>query len=283
VPNEFKGLILPAQKDKTMPGTVLITGASGGLGAALSDEFSRKGWCVISTDLEEKTLQGENNQEHIRRLVMDVSSEDSVRAAAGLLLKEQVQIDLIVNNAGIDRYFPLCETPVSRFREVFEVNVFGSYRVNQAFLPLLKKPGGRIIHVSSEAVKINMPFMTYPISKQTLEGYSRTIRQELRFLGIDVTLIRPGAIRTPFIENVKKMKNPVPDSLLQGPFDKFAAQAYKEIGKTVEPAAVAALIFRIAKAKKTRPVYRINNSLQLSVAAVLPFCLIEKMVYRRLR
>jgi NAD(P)-dependent dehydrogenase (short-subunit alcohol dehydrogenase family) len=266
-----------------MLGTVLITGAGGGLGAALSGEFSRKGWFVIATDVEEKTLHGEKEQENFRRMVMDVSSDESVRAAAGLLLKEKVQLDLIVNNAGIDRYFPLSEAPVSLFREVFEVNVFGSYRVNQAFLPLLKKPGGRIIHVSSEAVKINMPFMAYPISKQTLEGYSRTIRQELRFLGIDVTLIRPGAIRTPFIENVKKMKNPVPDSLLQGPFEKFAAQAYKEIGKTVEPAAVAASIFRIANVKRTRPVYKINNSFQLSVAAILPFCLIEKEVNRRLR
>ena len=219
----------------------------------------------------------------IREMAMDVSSSDSVASVAGQLRKDQQHLDLIVNNAGIDRYFPLSEAPIEYFKAIFEVNVFGSYRVNQAFLPLLKKPGGRIIHISSEAVKINLPFMTYPITKQTLEGYSRTIRQELRFLGIDVTLIRPGAIETPFLENVKNMMNPVPGSLLTTHFEKFAAQAHKEIGKTIEAAKVARYIFRIALAKKTKPVYKINNSIQLTMASILPFRLIEQIVYRRLR
>jgi NAD(P)-dependent dehydrogenase (short-subunit alcohol dehydrogenase family) len=263
--------------------TVLITGAMGGLGEALVTEFSGKGWNVIATDLGEKIAKVENTAGRVRYMEMDVSSGDSVASVAGQLMKEQQQVDLIVNNAGIDRYFPLCETPVEQFREVFEVNVFGSYRVNRAFLPVLKRPGGKIIHISSEAVKINMPFMTYPVSKQTLEGYSRTLRQELHFIGIDVTLIRPGAIKTPFLENVKKMKNPVPGSLLAGPFEKFAAQAYREIGKAVEPAKVAAYIHRIAGKKKSRPVYQINNSIKLSIAFLLPFCLLERMVYQRLK
>ena len=266
-----------------IPKTVLITGAFGGLGEMLVFEFSNKGWHVIATDLEEKILKDENRNNMIHKMTMDVSSDDSVGSVAGQLLKDRQQLDLIVNNAGIDRYFPLSEAPVTRFQEVFEVNVFGSYRVNQTFLPLLKRPGGRIIHISSESVKINVPFMTYPISKQTLEGYSRTIRQELRFLGIDVTLIRPGAINTPFLENVKKMKNPVPGSLLVGPFEKFSAQAHKEIGKIIEPAKVAKYIFRIASAKKTRPVYEIHNSIRLSIAAILPFSLVEWMVYHRLK
>ena len=263
--------------------TVLITGAMGGLGDALVTEFSGKGWNVIATDLEGKNGKIDIPAGRVRKMAMDVTSSDSVGGVAGILLNEGQQIDLIVNNAGIDRYFPLCETPVEQFREVLEVNVFGSYRVNQAFLPLLKKPGGKIIHISSEAVKINMPFMTYPISKQTLEGYSRTLRQELHFLGIEVTLIRPGAIKTPFLENVKNMKNPVRDSLLALQFEKFAAQAYSEIGKTVEPAAVAKYICRIAGIKRTKPVYRINNSIQLSIASILPFSMVERMVYQRLK
>jgi short-subunit dehydrogenase len=96
-------------------------------------------------------------------------------------------------------------------------------------------------------------------------------------------MIRPGAIKTPFLENVKKMKNPVPDSLLAGPFEKFATLAYKEIGKTVEPSTVAKYIYRIAGAKKTRPVYKIHNSIRISIASLLPFSLIENIVYRRLR
>jgi NAD(P)-dependent dehydrogenase (short-subunit alcohol dehydrogenase family) len=263
--------------------TVLITGAQGGLGSALAKEFRKDGWKVIATDLETKILKDEPSDNMLLRIAMDVASDESVNFVAGKLNKDRQQLDLIVNNAGIDGYFPLCETPVAQFKEIFEVNVFGCYRVNQTFLPLLKKPGGRIINISSEAVKINVPFMTYPISKQTIEGYTKTLRQELRFLGIDVTLVRPGAIKTPFLETVKNIKNPVSDSLLKGPFEKFAAKAHGEIGKTITPSTAAKFILKVAEAKKIKLVYKINNSMQLNVASLLPFWLTEQLVYRRLR
>jgi NAD(P)-dependent dehydrogenase (short-subunit alcohol dehydrogenase family) len=261
--------------------TVLITGAGGGLGEAMTLEFSQRGWRVIATDLGSVFTSGEESGSRIRKVVLDVSSDESVRKAFESLSGER--LDLIVNNAGVDRYFPLSETPVEMFKELFEVNVFGSYRVNQLFLPILKRPGGRIIHISSESVKINVPFMTYPITKQTLEAYCRTLRQELRFLGIDVTVIRPGAIRTAFLENVKKMKNPVPNSLLSEPFNKFAVKAPVEIGRTVAPGEVARFVYRIAQYKKTKPVYPVNNDLRLSVAGWLPFTFLEKMVYKKLK
>jgi NAD(P)-dependent dehydrogenase (short-subunit alcohol dehydrogenase family) len=166
---------------------------------------------------------------------------------------------------------------------MFEVNVFGSCRVNQVFLPCLKRPGGRIIHVSSESVKINVPFMTYPVTKQALESYCRTLRQELQFIGIDVTVIRPGAINTPFLENVRRMKNPVTDSLLSGPFDKFSRQAPAAIGKIAEPAAVARFIYKIGQRKKTRWIYSINNDPKLSIAGFLPFSFLERMLYGKLK
>ena len=263
--------------------TVLITGAMGGLGKVLTREFRLNGWKVIATDIEGKVIAEGIQDEMVTSIAMDVSSDESVSSVAGQLLRDQIQLDLIINNAGIDRYFPLSETPVSQFKKILEVNLFGCYRVNQNFLPLLKKPGGRIINVSSEAVRINVPFMNYPISKQALESYSRTIRQELRFLGIDVVLVRPGAINTPFLDYVRNIEKPDPNSLLKIPFGKFLATAYKEIGKTIEPEVVARWIVKIANTRKTRRIYKINNSLQLRIASRLPFWLIDWMVYRRLR
>ena len=175
--------------------TVLITGAGGGLGQALVNEFSVRNWRVIATDVGDKFTVERYPSQEIWKLPMDVTSGESIHSAFEKVKGEMLELDLIINNAGIDSYFPLCETPVDRFLEIFQVNVFGSYRVNQAFLSLMRRPGGRIIHLSSESVKINMPFMPYPISKQALEGYCRSIRHELGFLGIDVTMIRPGAIR----------------------------------------------------------------------------------------
>jgi len=261
--------------------TVLITGARGGLGQALMDEFKANGWFVIATDLESRITKKVSPGGMIREVAMDVRSDESVKAAFNQLAGEK--LNMIVNNAGIDSYFPLSETPVDKFKEVFEVNVFGSYRVNQVFLPILKRPGGRIIHVSSESVKISVPFMPYPVTKQALEGYCRTLRQELRFLGIDVTVVRPGAIKTGFLENVRTMKNPVQDSLLAGPFGRFAGQAYREIGRIIEPEIAARFIYRIGQRKKTRPVHSINNDPKLSVTSWLPFSLLERMVYQRLK
>ncbi len=269
--------------DLMTPKTVLITGAMGGLGMALTREFRENGWKVIATDLESKIPKDKDPEDMVIKIAMDVSSDESVNTIANRLQSEQHQMDLIVNNAGIDSYFPLCETPVAKFKEIFEVNAFGCYRVIQNFLPLLKRPGGRIINISSEAVKINVPFMSYPVTKQTLEGYTRTLRQELRFLGIDVVLVRPGAINTPFLGYVKNMKNPVPSSLLKGPFDKFATQAPREIGKTIGPSVAAKFIVKTALVKNPKLVYKINNSIQLNVASMIPFWLIEKMVYRKLR
>jgi NAD(P)-dependent dehydrogenase (short-subunit alcohol dehydrogenase family) len=263
--------------------TVLITGAKGGLGEALVSGFGKAGWQVIATDLEAAFPEGPKKIKNILEAVMDVASDESVDKAARYLADEKIQLDLIINNAGIDRYFPLSEAPIGLFRKVFEVNVFGSYRVNSKFLPILKKPGGRIIHISSEAVKINVPFMSYPVSKQALESYCRTLRQEMHFLGVEVCVIRPGAIRTPFLQNVKNAVNPVTGSLLSSQFDAFISQAYREIGKTVEAEEVAAYIIDIYGKKKWKPVYKINNSLQLTVAALLPFRITESIVYRRLR
>src|SRR5512141_2656262 len=109
--------------------TVLITGAKGGLGEALTREFRINGWHVIATDLEEKIRNVENPDNMIREMTMDVSSGESVGSAELILKKEGQKLNLIVNCAGIDDYFPLAETPVERFRKMFEVNVFGSYRV----------------------------------------------------------------------------------------------------------------------------------------------------------
>ncbi len=158
--------------------SVLITGASGGLGMAMASHFARQGWLVIATDASEPRDEVRRNTAGIFVVRMDVTSDESVGKVFRLVEKMGVTLSLIINNAGIDRYFPLSEAPVERFREVFEVNVFGAYRVNQAFRPLLKSPGGRIVHIGSESLNLTVPFLTYPLSKKLLEGYAKVLRQE---------------------------------------------------------------------------------------------------------
>jgi NAD(P)-dependent dehydrogenase (short-subunit alcohol dehydrogenase family) len=168
--------------------------------------------------------------------------------------------------------------------------------VNQTFLPILKKPGGKIIQISSESLHLSIPFMPYPISKMAVEGYAKTLRQELKFSGIDVVIVRPGAIRTGLLENVMNLKSAVGSRQLavgsphadeagwqlSSQMGRFAEDAPKNIGKVLEPEEVASFIFKVSQKPKPRAVYKINNSLQLKIADLLPFSLVEKLIRRRL-
>ena len=164
---------------------------------------------------------------------------------------------------------------------MFEVNLFGGYRVNQVFLPIVRRPGGRIIHIGSESQNLVVPFMTYPITKKAVERYAKALRIELRFAGIDVVVIRPGAIRTRLLEAVSSIDTG--NWNIGEPFRRFAGTASKEVGKIITPEETASFVHKVAMIKNPSAVYRINNMLQLKIAALLPFGWIEKIVVKKLK
>jgi NAD(P)-dependent dehydrogenase (short-subunit alcohol dehydrogenase family) len=261
----------------------LITGAARGLGRALAVKFSREGWQVIATDIDFSGTEGESLGENYRNLLMDVTSGNSVKDAFEWVKNEFQTLDLIVNNAGIDRYFPFSEAPLEVFREVFEINLFGAYRVNRAFIPLLKRPGGRIIQIGSESLNLILPFMPYPISKNAVERYAKSLRQEMKFAGIDVVVVRPGPVRTMLLEKVHSIDYPVNDPVLRQAFGNFTASAPSGIGNVSEPEEVARFVYRISCKPNPRAVYRINNGFLLKLVKFVPFSLLEKLIARRLR
>jgi NAD(P)-dependent dehydrogenase (short-subunit alcohol dehydrogenase family) len=262
--------------------TVLITGAAGGLGRALAEHFLSMNWQVVATDSDDLSMACLMDHAHVDVLKMDVTDNVSVTEVFRFVKSKYTFLDLIINNAAIDAYFPLSEAPVELFRKVFEVNVFGSYRVNQVFIPLLKQPGGRILHIGSESLNLTLPFMPYPLSKKLMEGYARALRMELRFLGIDVVIIRPGAIDTKLLETVRKLQPADGKWRLGKQFERFAGAASGEIGKTLAPGEAAAFIYRVACLPKPGAVYRINNMIQLRLATLVPFRWLEKLIYRKL-
>ncbi len=265
-----------------MEKVVLITGAAHGLGRALAQEFLSNGWHVIATDIDDLSMAWMLGQMAAMVINMDITSDDSVKQAFTILRHEGIVLDLIVNNAGIDRYFPLSEAPVDQFRHLFEINVFGGYRVNQTFLPMVRKPGGRILHISSESLNLTVPFMPYPLSKKLVESYAQILRIELRFSGIDVVVVRPGAIKTRLLETVSTLHPAEGKWNLEKQFKRFAATASKQIGKTITPELAAAYIHTISCVPNPAPVYRINNMLKLRMMAWLPFRWMEGIIYRKL-
>lgn len=184
------------------PKTVLITGASTGIGRACALHLDRLGWQVFAgvRRAEDAAAIKAVASPALEPLLLDVIQADQVAAAA-----EQVSglvgargLDGLVNNAGISIGGPLEFVPMQLVRLQFEVNVLGQVSMIQAFLPLLRRARGRIVNISSTSGLNAMPIMgPYAASKFALEALSDSLRVELRPWDIKVILVEPGSIATP--------------------------------------------------------------------------------------
>jgi NAD(P)-dependent dehydrogenase (short-subunit alcohol dehydrogenase family) len=184
---------------------VLITGASSGIGAATALLLDQQGVNVFAgvegPDDGEQALAG--SSERLRRVVLDVSSDASIRAALDEIDAHLggAGLDGVVNNAGIGVPGPLEALPLDDLRRQLEVNVIGQVAVTQAVLPLIRQAGGRIVFVGSVGGILASQFAgAYHASKFAIEAIGDVWRQELEPEGIEVILIEPSAISTPIWE-----------------------------------------------------------------------------------
>lgn len=187
--------------------TVLVTGASTGIGRATALYLDHLGWRVFATvrrSADEEVLRHEAS-DRITPLHLDVSDREAIRAAAWQVEQSQPSgLDGLVNNAGVAIAGPLEVLPLDAFREQLEVNTVGQLAITQAFLPSIRKRRGRIVNVSSINGRIASPFNgAYAASKFALEAMSDALRIELAHWGIHVVVVQPGAIRTAIRDTAK--------------------------------------------------------------------------------
>jgi NAD(P)-dependent dehydrogenase (short-subunit alcohol dehydrogenase family) len=173
-----------------MKNTVLITGASSGIGRATAELFAARGWNVIATMRTPRNIPGA----FVTRL--DVEKPETIRAAIDAGIARFGRIDAVVNNAGYGLFGVFERTPEEKVREQFEVNVFGVMNVVRAVLPHFRKNRrGRIVNVSSGAGVFALPMISlYTASKFALEGFSESLSYELAALGIGVKIVEPGGV-----------------------------------------------------------------------------------------
>ncbi len=188
---------------------VLITGSSSGIGFATALAFGRAGHKVAATMRSPNAAPDLANiaaREHLAISVfkMDVDSDASVSEGIGRVVKEAGAIDVLVNNAGIERTGSVEEIPLSEFRAVMETNYFGAIRCIQAVLPAMRqRRSGCIINVASIAGRFaNSPFAPYTASKFALEALSESLAQEVKPFNIHVAIVEPGIIDTPMSRHV---------------------------------------------------------------------------------
>jgi len=183
------------------------------------------------------------------------------------------QLDAIVHTAGIYDLDSLLELDETRFRRIFDVNLFGVYRVNRAFAPLLTS-GGRIVIVSSELAPLDpLPFTgLYAITKGALEQYAASLRMELQLLGISVSILRPGAVNTGLLGDSTRALDRFCEGTKLYPCN---ARRFKSIvdrveSRNVPPERIAQTVLKALRAKKPRLVYNVNRNPLLLLLDLLP-------------
>jgi NAD(P)-dependent dehydrogenase (short-subunit alcohol dehydrogenase family) len=197
--------------------SVLITGTSTGIGLATALTLGRAGHEVYATmrepsrapELAERTA---HEKLPIKISVMDVDSDASVKTAIANIQSDAGHIDVLVNNAGVERSGSIEELPLCEFRAVMETNYFGPIRCIQALVPSMRlRRSGCIINIASVAGHIaNSPLAPYTASKFALEALSEALAQEMKTFCVRVAIVEPGIIDTPMARRLEEPSNGSP-------------------------------------------------------------------------
>ncbi len=260
--------------------TVLLTGASSGIGAATALALDRAGMAVFAgvRDPANAAPLDRQSSDRLILLRLDITDQKSI-AAAVTTLEEQLGgggLDAVVNNAGEGIPGPLEILPLNQLREQFEVNVIGQVAVTQAVLPLLRRAHGRIIFVGSIGGKIAVPLAgAYNASKYALEAVADSWRQELAPDGIAVSLIEPAAMATPIWAKAAGrvdhlLDDPGPETARYRERLRSFQRTLRSQGKSgSSPSDVADTILRALTAEHPRNRYAVGASAKL-VSALRP-------------
>lgn len=251
-------------------GVVVVTGASSGIGEACARRLAGLGFHVFAG--VRKQEDGERLQREIAGvspLVIDVVDAESIARAAKTVREATGDAGLagLVNNAGVAVPAPIEHQPIEDFRRQLEINLIGQVAVTQAFLPQLRAARGRIVNMSSIGGKVAVPLLgAYAASKFGLEGFSDTLRRELRPWGIRVAVIEPGTIATPIwdkgIQSGDELEASMSEQAKQdyGPLIATVRTASEQGAKTgLPPDAVAKEVAHALTARKPKTRYLVGK------------------------
>lgn len=248
---------------------VLVTGAAGGMGSAAVRRLADAGYTVFAADVCD--IEPEEN---IIPVKMDVTSEQSVCAARDLIAERTEGLYAVVHLAGAYTMNSFVEIEEKALERIFDINLMGVYRVNKAFLPLLKSGGGRIVIVTSELAPLDpLPFNgIYSVSKTALDSYAHALAMELNLIGVRVVTLRPGAFGEGMpkasLREMERMR--ASSRLYPDVADRFKSVMLAEIGTAKDPSVFAKKLVNIIEKKRPAYRYSFNNSLKLKLFSALP-------------
>lgn len=238
-----------------MTQTVVVTGASSGIGAATARLFHAHGFTVFGTSRNCAAC----DRSEFAMLPLDVTSDGSVRECVERVLAQTGQIDVLINNAGYTLNGAAEETSLAEAKEQFETNFFGVVRMTNAVLPHMRRAGsGRIINIGSLVGLLAVPYGAfYCATKFALEAYSEALWYELQPFGIGVSLIEPGFVRTSI--GSAGLVAAAQLSVYDGRRDRVIAAIKSGIEKGCSPENVSNTIFAAATSRKPRLRYPVGS------------------------
>ncbi|MFE9451907.1 SDR family NAD(P)-dependent oxidoreductase [Streptomyces sp. NPDC006739] len=252
----------------TLPKTVLITGTSSGIGLAAAIGAARAGWATIATMRDtskaEALLKAATEADVADRIQvkrLDVTDSAGIAACLDEVVAEHGRLDALVNNAGAAQVGTIEQGSVEDVRAAMEVNFFGVVAVTRAALPHLRASKGRVITVSSVGGVVGQPFNeAYCAAKFAVEGFMQSLAPVAATVGVDVTVVEPGAVASEFVANLGL---DVPALLAAaGPYgpalEAYITRTRQSFGNAQTPAEAAAPIIDALTAP--RPPFRVQTS-----------------------
>ena len=247
--------------------TVLVTGASAGIGKATAEKLLAEGYAVYAAARRVEQMRDLEETGAVI-LGMDVTKEEDLVAGVERVNAERGGVDVLVNNAGFGLFGAMEDISLDEARYQFEVNLFGLARLTQLVLPHMRDRGaGKIVNVSSVAGKMYLPFGSwYHATKHALEGWSDCLRWELKRFGIDVIIIEPGLIGTEFGGVAfGPMADRSGDSAYAGIVNRVAARMNSGGPSGSPPSVIANTISRALRARRPKTRYAAGKFARLAL------------------
>jgi NAD(P)-dependent dehydrogenase (short-subunit alcohol dehydrogenase family) len=204
------GIASPSRADETEAAaapqkSVLVTGASTGIGLTITEVLAARGVHVWAGARKEADLKRLDAMENVTSIRLDVTVQEEIDAAVKRISKDGRGLYGLVNNAGVAILAPLIEVEESELDFLFDVNIYGPYRVTKAFAPLLIESKGRITTISSiSGILSGTLFGPYSMSKHAMEAYGDSLAREMAKFDVKVSLVEPGNYRSQIGQSLKK-------------------------------------------------------------------------------
>jgi NAD(P)-dependent dehydrogenase (short-subunit alcohol dehydrogenase family) len=172
---------------------VLVTGATSGIGLKIAERLASEGYFVYAGARKQEDIDRLNKMDNIEAIRLDVTSEDDIDAAVRHVEDAGRGLWGLINNAGVAILGPVTDVSVDETKWLFDVNVFGVYRVTQAFAPMIIESEGRISTIGSiSGIGSGPMFSAYSMSKHAMEAFTDSLAAEMERFGVHVSVIEPG-------------------------------------------------------------------------------------------